>query len=424
MQFTAFDKQKPVLKSDKKIIGAFAGKRGGKSEVGAIKSIMWQDQRPDYESNGIDPYLGIIAAPTNDMLTRLSWKKFTAYAKPFIKRELKSPFKLIEWHNSKEGDESLIYGISADRPERIEGVKANWIWIDEVFQVSEQFFLECLARVSDSEGYLLCTGSLGVQFVNPKQHWCYKYFKEQIDDDVDCFEWGTEDNPYFPKSQLEKAKKRLDKATYKAMYQIDWNVSPKTAVYSDFNEDNIIKDLQYNPRLPVIASIDWGWAHPMAAGIFQYDKKNDIIYLIDELVQSKVKLENLYVWLSSRPYHIDTYYADVAGNQEREQSGMSNIRWFWDNYQINIKSSRSRIIEGISVVRRYICNTHGKRRFFISSKCTESIDGVKRYAYPEKDGIIKNENPIKENDDAVDMIRYYFINNHKYKENKSYITFE
>ena len=157
MIFEPFTKQIPIINCKKKVIGVFAGKRGGKTEIGAIKSIMYQEQRGDYKPNGIDPYLGVIAAPTNDMLTRLSWKKFMAYAKPFIKASLKTPFKLITWHNSKEGDESIIYGISADRPERIEGIKANWIWIDEVFQVSEAFFLECMARVSDSDGYIICT---------------------------------------------------------------------------------------------------------------------------------------------------------------------------------------------------------------------------------------------------------------------------
>ena len=118
------------------------------------------------------------------MLKRLSWKKFMAYTKPcgMIKNDWKNPLE-IEWHNSKDNDESFIYGISGDRPERLEGVKANWIWLDEVFQIKEQLFLEALARVSDSQGYIICTGSLGVQFVNPKQHWAYKYFKEHLDRD-------------------------------------------------------------------------------------------------------------------------------------------------------------------------------------------------------------------------------------------------
>ncbi len=424
MKFKSFDKQSPVLESTKKVIGAFAGKRGGKTEVGAIKSIMWQEQKPGYTPNGIDPYLGIIAAPTNDMLTRLSWKKFMAYAKPFIRSSLKTPFKLINWHDSVEGNESIIYGISADRPERIEGIKANWIWIDEVFQVSEQFFLECLARVSDSNGYILCTGSLGVQIINPKNHWCYKYFKEQIDSETECFEWGTEDNPYYPREQIVRYKRILDPRTYRAMFQIEWDIVPLTAVYEEFTDDNVIKGLTHNKNLPTFACVDWGWSHPMAVGIFQYDKRKDQVYLIEEVVKSKMRLDDLYTWLKGRAYPIHHYICDIAGDQEREQTGRSNIAWF-KSKGIYFKRRRSRINQGVAIVRSYINNCHGKRRFFVSDKCQDTIDGLRKYKYPEKDGIVQNENPVKKDDDAVDMVRYYFINQHDpARETDSYITIE
>ncbi|MCB1712947.1 MAG: hypothetical protein KDH96_10875, partial [Candidatus Riesia sp.] len=289
------------------------------------------------------------------------------------------------------------------------GIKAYWIWIDEVFQVKEQFFLECLARVSDTGGRILCTGSLGVQFINPKNHWAYKYFKEQIDQRFKCFEWGTSDNPHYPKEELEANKSLLDAQTFRAMYEITWDVIPKNAVYSDFSDDNIIKDLDYNPELPVFICVDWGWAHPMACGVFQYDSENDVVYQINEKIQSKLKLEDLAQWIKSLPYKVQDYYCDVAGNQEREQTGKSNIKWFKDNYNISFKSRSSTILKGVALVRSYIKNAKGKIRFFISDKCTESIDGIKRYKYPEKEGKILNENPVKEDDDAVDMIRYFFM---------------
>jgi hypothetical protein len=415
--FKPFDKQKTFLKSKARFRGAFAGKRGGKTEVGAIASVILQEGRPNYTPNGIDPYLGIIVAPTNDMLRRLSWKKFMAYAKPcgMIKQDWKAPLE-IEWHDSIEQNESFIYGISGDRPERMEGVKANWIWIDEVFQIKEQLFLEALARISDSQGYIICTGSLGIQFVNPKQHWAYKYFKEQIDEAFQCFEWGTADNPYYPKEELERNRNLLDPQTFRAMFEISWDVIPKNAVYSDFSDDNIIHNLQYNPKLPVTCVVDWGWAHPMACGMFQYNPRTDTVYQIDEMIKSKVKLEKLAEWIATRPYRPQEYICDIAGNQEREQTGISNIRWFKDNTGIKFKYRTSRINDGCAVVRSYIKNANNKIRYFVGSLCKESIDGLKRYKYPEKDGIIQNENPVKEDDDAADMIRYYFMYKHDPKK--------
>ena len=99
----------------------------------------------------------------------------------------------------------------------------------------------------------------------------------------------------------------------------------------------------------------------------------------------------------------------MSGNQEREQTGKSNVRWFLDNTGIRFKYRTSRVNAGCAVVRSFVKNANDRIRFHISSNCPETIDGMKRYKYPEKDGIIQNENPEKLDDDAVDMIRYYFM---------------
>jgi hypothetical protein len=423
-RFKPFNRQKDFLLDKSRFLGAFAGKRGGKTEVGAIKSIMTQDQKEGYTSNGIDPFLGVIIAPTNDMLTRLSWKKFCAYAKPFIKSQKESPFKLIEWHDSVSGNESLVYGISGDRPERVEGLKANWIWIDEVFQCSEQLFLECIARVADTQGKIFCTGSLGVQHINPKNHWAYKYFKMANDNEFKCYEWKTIENPHFPKEEIERNKRLLDGKTFRAMFEIDWDSRPMYAVYDEFDEDLNIINCKYNPRLPVRCAIDWGWTHKMAVGIFQYDPERDIVYQIDEFVRSKVRLEELLQWLKDRPYIINEYCCDIAGNQEREQTGQSNIDWF-TQHGVYFKYKKSAIAYGISIVRSFIKSAIGARRYYINPKCTETIDAVKKYRYQDKNGTIVNENPLKIDDDAADMVRYYFFNFHDPRDlGTSFITFD
>lgn len=250
--FRPFLKQQEFLQSGARLKGAFAGKRGGKTEIGAIQSIIYQEQKLDYNANGIDPYLGVIIAPTIDMLRRLSLKKFIAYAHPFIKNYNKTTHE-ITWH-----DDSLIYGLSADRPERIEGIKANWVWCDEVFQMNEQLFLEVRARTSDTLGNIICTGSLGVNFVNPKLHWAYRYFKEKPSEGVSVFEWKTSDNPYFPKDEIESLKNTLDPQTFRAMFKINWNTIPRSAVYHQFDNDNVLSNYSYNPELKTYVAIDWG----------------------------------------------------------------------------------------------------------------------------------------------------------------------
>lgn len=404
-EFNPFPIQYNFVMDSHRITGAFAGKRGGKTEGGAIKAIKLQEEKPGWIPNGIDPYLGIIIAPTYDMLRRLSLLKFTSYAKTAIKRHNRS-LQELTWH-----DDSIIYGLSGENPKRIEGIKANWIWLDEVFQLSEQLFLECRARIADSKGYLFCTGSLGVQYVNPKQHWAYKYFKLNPDENTKCYEWPTALNPYFPQDELETLKNTLDPVTYRQMFEICWDVSPVNAVYSQFDEANIIRSYNYNPNLETFIAIDWGFAHPMACLYFQYDRVKDIVYLFDEIVMSGLTLDKLWSIMQSKPYTIQGYCCDIAGNQEREQTAISNIRWFKEKHNIHFKAGRYSVLPSISFVRSYIKNGLGQGRFLVDEiRCPKSLDSIKQYKYPVKNGIISNENPEKLLDDPCDAVRYFFMN--------------
>lgn len=408
--FKPFGIQKDFLKSRARIRGAFSGKRSGKTEIGSIASILMQEKKPNWVDNKIDPYLGVIIGPTIDMTKRLSWKKFMAYAKPFVKSDTVSPL-FAKWHDNSE-----VIGISADRPERLEGLKANWIWIDEVLQCSEQLFLECRARIADSEGFIICTSSLGVQYINPKQHWAYKYFVENPDDLTEYFTWSTIDNPYFPKEEINRLKESLDARTFRAMFEIDWDTTPLHAVYPDFSDENILS-FDLNPKFETIIGIDWGYAHPMAVCFLQYDRVNDIFYQFDEILKSKLTLDKLYQLIKTKIDHYNLkdikWVADVAGNQEREQLGYSNIKHFWTNWGIRIQSSRMKVLKSIAIVRSYVKNSNDRVRYFVHPRCQGSIDGFKRYSYVVKDGIVQNENPQKVDDDMMDCIRYGIVNGSK-----------
>jgi hypothetical protein len=206
------------------------------------------------------------------------------------------------------------------------------------------------------------------------------------------------------------------------MFELSWDIPSTSAVYDQFDEGNIIAGHTYDPKLETSVAIDWGWAHEAAALFFQYDKTTDTVYLFDEIVSSKLTLEDLYSRILAKPYHLNNWYADVAGNQEREATGKSNIKWFAEPPRnIRIKSRRAKVAVSISLVRQWVRNGKGQARLLVSESCPKAIDGMRNYRYIEKSGMI-TEDPLKENDDCVDAIRYYFINRHDPEFNKSKIV--
>lgn len=405
IDFTPFDIQENFIRCGARIIGAFAGKRGAKTTGGAIRAIYFQENKPAWVNNGVDPYIGGVIAPNFRMCKNLSLAKIRSYAKPAISD---NTLLEIKWH-----DGSLIRGYTDDNPASLEGEKLNWVWIDEIFQCKEQTFLEAMARVSDSRGYIWCTGSLGIQYVVPKHHWVWKYFKEpetRLEGSV-VFEWDTSDNPYFPKDELARLEKTLDPMTFKQMFKLSWDGASTAAIFPQLDDKNLCEH-NYDPALETSVSIDWGWNHEMAIGFFQWDQKNKKIYLFDEIIESKMLLEEAYRRIAQKKYNISHWFCDIAGKQTREQSGLSNIEYMRKEWGIKFRYSASDPQYGITLMRVWIKNNAGDPNFFIHpTKCKKSWDQMKNYRYRERNGVLTDE-IVKEKDDAPDMIRYYIYNRH------------
>jgi len=411
MRYIPFKQQKEFFLDKSRIRCLFSAKRSGKSEICYLDTIQKAEKQPGYIGNGIDPYECAIIAPTDNMLRGLVWPKFRAFAKPF-EREFVSSSNTLYWKSNN----SKVLGFSGEKIARIEGRKLSHVHITEAFQMTQGVFLEALARVADTKGTITIDGSLGPNLPNPKNHWLYKTFIEKQFPDSRVWEWATADNPHFPKDELERMEQSLDPRTFRQMFKIDWDVPGTSAVYDEFDESNLVSGYVYDKTRETYIVIDWGWAHRLVALFFQYDRKKDTVYLFDEISASRMRLDALWERLCARIKangieKVTAWACDIAGNQEREQTGYSNVQWFRNTHGISFKFRSSAVTYGIPLVRSYIHNGMGQRRFFVdSTKCPRTIDGLKNYKYQEKNGEIVNENPIKKDDDEVDAVRYFWVN--------------
>ena len=288
----------------------------------------------------------------------------------------------------------------------------------------EQIFLESMARVADTQGKIWCTGSLGIQYTNPKNHWIYRHFIEKPLADSEVFTWPTLENPYFPKAELERLKDTLDARTYQALFNLNWDIQPANRVYEEFSEENL-KEGSYDPNLETYVSVDWGWTHRAVCLFIQYDPKLDCVYVIDEIAESKLLLDQFFEKIKKRPYNIKDYFCDISGKQEQAQTGLSNIAWFRNN-GIFFRYRKVGIAHSVALVRSYVKNMQGVRRLFINpKKCPKLVDGMTNYAYDLKNGEIDSELPLKKEDDEVDALRYFFANRLDFTRPKdSFVEFD
>jgi len=402
IEWTAFPKQNAAIMDPSRVRGWFASKRGGKTEALCVDLITKHREKPRWVDNGRDKWTAGLVEPTHEMLEKILIPKWEFFAASLI-ADINRKYNRYILH-----DGSVVYLISGEKPKRIEGGKYSYIGIDECFQQKKKIYTESIARTSDTLGDIVVAGSLDPDIPNPKGTWVFDEFKiiGKNNPDLKVHEWCTADNPYFPVNELERLKNTLSPIDYKAMFTITWDVMSGNRVYDDFTEDNILESYVYNKNLPTYCAIDWGWAHPMAVGFYQRDGNR--IILFDEIVGSKIKREDLYDRIMAKGYRISAWVCDLAGTQERE-SNISNVEWF-RRKGIHMKYLSSKVLYGISVVRSYVLNNKGIRRFYITRNAPKHIDGMLNYSYQEKDGQILNENPLKKEDDCVDSLRYLFVN--------------
>jgi phage terminase large subunit len=236
----------------------------------------------------------------------------------------------------------------------------------------------------------------------------YQSLKEKNIFNFDVFEWATADNPYFPKEELESLKNSLDPRTYRAMFELDWNIPATNRVYDDFDDNNITENI-YNPNLPVFVAVDWGWNDPTVFLFIQYDARTDCVYIIDEVVRTKTKLSDIMEVVRKKPYRIADWYCDAAGLQTNEQTARSNVQIMREDYNITFKWKRTPIIQGVVMMRSYIKTAKGQRKFIVDKKCEHTIDEFMGYRFKEKNGMVTDEFMDVDNH-TLDAARYWFVN--------------
>ncbi len=184
-------------------------------------------------------------------------------------------------------------------------------------------------------------------------------------------------------------------------------------VFPEFLPTVHVREVGYNPNLPLYRAIDFGYTHPLACLFIQGDQAGNI-FVIDEHLKSHTTLQMHAQFIKERyPQHVEATYVDPAGRQRREITGTSVITEL-AALGIPCACRPSAITDGLELIRTHLAPSVGPAKLFVSPKCEHLIRafGALRYAklpngqlseLPHKDGT---------HDHLVDALRYYFVNTH------------
>lgn len=374
--------------------------RSGKTWISLVLWAFWVATMPK-EKNYLMTAKSLTTLKRNvlDLLTELVGEKnFT--------------FSIAQKQALLFGRKIYLEGANDARAEsKIRGMTLQGAYCDELTLYGEDFFTMMLSRLSEPNAKLFAT-------TNPDSpmHWLNKqYIERRHKLSMMLMTFLIDDNTFLDPSYVEELKKEYVGVFYDRFIKGEW-VLAEGRVYPGFSEiDNVTEDIPEGGTYYI--SIDYGTLNPFSAGLwcvsdgkavrikeYYHSGRDTKRQLTDE--EYHAELEKLIQYTDSegvlQEYEIDRVVIDP--------SAASFIACMRRHGKFRVKHAVNTVIDGI----RNVTSMLNSKRLFIHSSCKDSIKEFGLYSWDDK---AQEDKVIKENDHAMDDIRY-FVNTILVKEFK------
>ncbi len=274
----------------------------------------------------------------------------------------------------------------------IQGMTLCGVLYDEAALMPRSFVEQAAARcsVEGSKLWFNC---------NPEypQHWfCREWVKKVREKNLYYIHFTMEDNPSLSQNMLSRYRKMYSGSFYQRYVLGKW-VASEGLVYPFMSEDHMLYDIPAEKFDDYIISCDYGTVNPSSFGL--WGLYGGIWYRIDE-------------------YYYDSRREGSSKTDEEHYKGLCSLAGDRDINRVIVDPSAASFIE---VIKR-----HGK--FSVTPAKNNVIDGIRQVSTALKQGDIRicrcctdsirefglyrwessgRDSPVKENDHAMDDIRYF-----------------
>lgn len=271
---------------------------------------------------------------------------------------------------------------------KIRGASIKYCYGDEVADWSEEVFSLLKSRL-DKE-YSCFDGTYNPQYPN---HWLKKF----LDSNADIFSqvYTIDDNPFLPPSFVENLKKEYAGTVFYDRYILGKWTLAEGLVYPMFGDSCIVQDIPDTGDYYI--SIDYGTHNPFSAGLWCVTKT--------EAVRIG---EYYYCGREERKEKTpEEYYSEVkrlAGGRDIkclivDPSADAFIATVKKHHEFKVRGAVNDVLTGIQTTAEMIAS--GKLK--IHELCGDAIREFGLYRWDEK---AESDRVVKENDHAMDEIRY------------------
>jgi PBSX family phage terminase large subunit len=228
-------------------------------------------------------------------------------------------------------------------------------------------------------------------------------FKQLIDesknkDDWQDFHFTSYDNESIPdvKADLDRKRKDISPSVFAQQYLAEFT-DLQGRVYTEFKRDDALKEIPFTPVRWGL-SIDFGYNHPLAAYLYAIGA-DDSVHVYRELYQRKLDDDQR---LQAIKDLVGDKRIGIAVGDSEDPIAIINLNKGLD-FQVDaaIKGKGSRVA-GINQVK----SGFHTGRLTVNEQCVNLIDELEIYAWKLDSEGKETDEPVKENDDGVDSLRY------------------
>lgn len=289
----------------------------------------------------------------------------------------------------------------------IQGITLSGVMLDEVALMPKSFTQQAIARcsVSGSRLWFNCNPE------NP-HHWFYKEWIKKCDE-KNCLyiHFLMDDNPSLTKEIRERYRNLYSGAFYERFVEGRW-VSVDGLVYPFFKEGVNTYSGEVSLFSQYYISCDYGTVNPFSMGL--WGEKDGVWYRISEFYHDSRKAG--FQMTDSEYYE---KLCALAGGRKItavivDPSAASFIECIRRGDKFKVIPAKNDVAYGIRKVSEYL--KEGKIK--INSSCGDAIREFALYRWDESAG---RDAPRKENDHAMDDIRY-FVTTHEKTESGGFFA--
>lgn len=418
IEYSIYELQEEFLSDESKLVLFCAGVGSGKTTCGALWSIMQAVKYPKAR--------GFIGANTYLQLHKSTLIKLFQLLRDFgIDYEFnKSP----PWGNTAFEDHKNVLSLcngsqilcySLDNYDVIRGIEIGWAWVDEARDTDPEAFDILLERF---RGYDVNYPSIPYQMKITSTpagfNWLYSKFvdpKTKLPG-TKIIVASSYDNPFINDKYADELESRLGKQLARQQIYAEFiNLTSGRAF--TFNSARNVKSCKYNPDLKLCFSMDFN-VSPLCGIIFQYDYKNRMMWILDEVYipdsgqTREACVEFARRYRSNNPKIIE-YYGDAAALARSTRGTDTDfsimdiaLKENFPKCKVIEGSDRRRhyVFEGIQAVNALLDPSKGDARLIIDPKCTYLIRDFEQLAF--KPGTRELDKSNKELSHLCDCTRY------------------